>query len=128
MAQPTSAKNGKVVWEGTELSHATQWTFREPNDTQEYASSGTAGYKNRIAGHNDATGSFNLYFDSGADWRGVLKRGDIGTLQLFRDGTKFYEIEAIILDTEESADIEGGAAIKVAFNFGLATGTVTIPV
>lgn len=128
MAQPTSAKNGKVVWEGTTLSHGTKWTLREPNDVQEYASSGTSGHKNRMAGHHDVTGSFDLYFDSGADWRGILKRGDIGTLQLFRDATKFYEAETIIIDTEENADIEAGAAIKVTFNFGLATGTLTIPV
>lgn len=127
MAQPTSAKNGKVEWEGTVLSHGTKWTLREPNDTQEYASSGTSAHKNRIAGHSDATGSFDLYFDSDADWRGILKRGDIGTLKLYRDGTKFYEAEVIITDTEENADIEAGSAIKVTFNFGLATGTVTIP-
>lgn len=55
-----SGKNGDLYWGGSQEDHVTNWALDTTSNNDAYASNQTAGWKNRVAGVRDSTGSFSM--------------------------------------------------------------------
>jgi hypothetical protein len=122
---PISGKDGKVQYgSGPTTLAITKWSLKMSNDVQDVHNT-TDGIR-RIPGLSDAEGDVEGHVDTAADLSATLSDGDIVTLKLFTDGTKFYQLSAIIEDLEFSSEVEG--TYDFSFSYKLASGSVTVPV
>ena len=89
-----SAKNGTALWNGAAIGNVTNIDVSETADEDVYASNSTAGVKNRLAGHEDTSGSFDMMdappFTVGQD--GVLTVKDDASTTVFHGGVLITEI------------------------------------
>lgn len=114
MATPRSSKDGKAVWDGTDIPHSRGWNFSATSDNKQFASSGTAGHISRVAGHKDHNLTVRAYLDDATDIEGILREGDIGVMKLYEDATRFWECPVIVDLIEVTTEIEGGELVEVA--------------
>lgn len=125
MATPISGRLGKVEFgAGPTILGVSKWSLKKMVKIIE-APNTSDGMK-RVLGLSDAEGTVEGPVDTAADLSGSLDEGDIVTLKLYTDGTKFYSLSAIIEDIEFTSEIEGLYEFKLSFK--LASGTVTVPV
>ena len=117
----------KVTWTPTGGSLATlknsTWKFsREPEVKK---STNTTDGIVRAVGFTDAMGSVTGEVDTTDRIEAKINSGDIGVLKLYTDGTKFFQLTAIIgkLDIETSTD----DFEKWSFDFSLQSGSIVEP-
>jgi hypothetical protein len=133
------ATGGSVDWAlGSGTSYANipdvrKWTLRVTNDSKTYASSSTAGGKQRLAGAEDFSGSVDFYANAGTNRIETatllgIKGGVTGTLKLKEDGVSanVWLAPAYIEDVSIDADIEGNNIISGTFTFSR-NGALTYP-
>ncbi len=123
MSTPISGRLGKVE-HGVNVLGVSKWTIKKMVKIIE-APNTTDGMK-RVLGLKDAEGSVEGPVDTDNDISGDLVEGDVVTLKLYTDGTKFYSLSAIIEDLEFTSEVEGLYEYK--FSYKLASGVVTVPV
>jgi len=119
-----SGKSGTVK-EGTNtLAHITRWRLTHRANNSAWASSSTAGYKQRVAGVRDWSGSFAAVYDNATPLPVVV--GNNYTLHLTTDGTDEFTGPAIIDNLEFEVDIDDGKVIGWTAEFS-GNGALTVP-
>ncbi len=103
-----SGKNGKVVIGSAALAEITDWTFHATSTNHAYASSSTGGYRKRVAGVKDGSGSIGFKLDPAAPITSDLDEGSAVTLLLYVDETHFYSVPALIDAIHLAVDIASG--------------------
>lgn len=101
-----------------------KWTLRVTNDSKEYASSSTAGGKQKIGGAENFTGTLDIYIQgSGTNRQDATSGGGLsirsgltGTLKLYEDNSNVFLAPSLIDEFTYDDDIEGN---------GIISGTVT---
>jgi len=113
MGYPKSGKNGTATWEGDEIGHVFNIQRNKSVGAATYASNKTAGKVSRIAGHQDAEGSFSVYE------RPSFEEGDFGTLVLKEDSSiEVFNGRALIISIQTTVPIEereGKVAYEIAW-------------
>ena len=121
-----SSKNGNAKWDSVDIPHSRGWTINLVSDVKPYASSDTAGHMRRIPGHTDWTAQVTFYQDAATDIEGVIREGDVGTLDLFEDGTRKWSGPGVVESIEINGEIEGGELVQGTITIG-ADGAITAP-
>ncbi len=108
-----SGKDGSVTWNAGNVSHITHWTCTETANNSAWASSSTAGYKNRVAGVKDWRGTFSAKYD------GTITPtvGQAAALVLKLDATEQLSGNAIIDSIELEVDIDEGEVVGYRCEF-----------
>jgi len=116
MAGPISGKSGKVYVDAVEVADVRNWKVNRASDNKEYASSSTAGWKKRVAGNRDWSGSFEVYLQDG-DMTLAFDDGDDITLILQTDSGQTFTGPAIVDGIDYDDNIEGGDPVAGTVNF-----------
>ena len=101
-----SGKSGKVLIGATTLAHITNWSLATVSRNPAYASSATGGYKKRVAGVKEASGTIAFKLDLADPLTDDFTEGAEVTLLLYLDAAKFYSVPAVIVDRKHL--ISGG--------------------
>jgi hypothetical protein len=128
-----TASGGKADWQagaGTSgtfinIPEVRKWDLTVTKESRQYASSSTAGGKQRIAGAEDFSGSLTLYTDrtgtgtndASFDITLGIKGGAIGALKLWEDGSAFFIAPSYIDSVAYEVDIEGDSILGVTVQF-----------
>lgn len=101
----------KVMIGASTLVECTGWTYTRSAILHAYASCNTSGYKKRVKGTMDSSGTLKGMFDESnfiEDYFGV---GDAVTLLLYINGTDYWSQPAMIETLEIETDVDEGALI-----------------
>lgn len=123
-----SGKGGYVKAGSTQVAEVTKWNFKATSNNPAWASSDTAGYKTRVAGVKDGSGSLEMKVDRTSLFLATLTEGTLVTLHLYAEehfdtatppveDSKKWDIPAIIDDYDINVDIDGGEAVSVTVAF-----------
>lgn len=120
MAGPATSIGGKATWNSVEIPDVLKWSLNPKGEIHAYGSSSTAGWKKRMAGTKDLSGSI----DTKVQDTGTLpcKPGDTATLQLEAESGVSFSGPAMIDDISMETDIDTGAPVGLTINFS-ANGT-----
>ena len=83
-----SGKDGNVDVGGTDVAEITSWSFNPTANVSAWGSSDSSGYKKRLAGTKDGTGSMAGKFKEDDQMHATFKEGDEVTLKLYLDSTR----------------------------------------
>ena len=115
-----SGKDGSVG----SYSEITAWSLSITSNNSSYASSDTAGYKKRVAGTKDVTGSFE------GKWTGSapVDVGDlVSGLVLNLDGSQSYTLDAVVEGFTMEVDLDDGEIIGWSADFACRNTTSSAP-
>ena len=121
-----SGKDGKVRIGASDLAEITGWTFNPTSNNPSWASSSTGGYKTRVAGVKDGSGSIEGKYDKTDPIDDSIKEGDCVTLELFQDATRKFIVPAIIEGMTFEQDMDDGEVVSWSADFAT-TGAWTYP-
>jgi len=115
-----SGKDGKVKIGPASVAEITRWSFTSTSSNQALVTSSTGGFRKRIAGVKDASGSIAFRLDPGDPITNDFDEGDRVTLLLHIDAARYYSVPAIIdrinLEVDiDSGDVVGGTWTKPAY-------------
>ncbi|MHB1033232.1 MAG: hypothetical protein ACYC35_23905 [Pirellulales bacterium] len=110
-----SGKDGKVTSGASDVADITRWTFTKKSNNPAYASSSTAGFKKRLGGIREGSGSIEGKFQNNA--APALAEGDAVTLKLYLDATHFYTVPAVIDAVSVEVDINAGQIVGWSAEF-----------
>ena len=116
--------NAYAKFGATTLPHVRSWSLSVVADNPEFGSSSTAGWKGRVVGMRDASGSIECYGDDTERINAILKPQDTGTIELYENATLKWSIPAIIDSVDVEGNPESGDPVSVTINFS-ATGALT---
>lgn len=128
-ATPNVGRNAIVKWTtpvgGTEITISnSDWNLDIVNRIKEAPN--TVDGMVRAAGLEDATGSVKGFVDTSNVIEGDVNDGDIGTLKLYRNSTKFFSLVVIISNLKITTGVD--ALEEWSFDFALQSGSITKPV
>jgi len=127
-AEGISGKNGYVVAGSTTLAEITGWRFTPTSNNPAWASSSTGGYKTRVAGVADGSGSFDyVYSKTNLLSAGGITVGASVTLKLYIDTDDYYQVPAIIDSISIDVDMNDGNQVSGSCDFSI-TAAWTNPV
>ena len=106
-----SGKDGTVKIGSTPVAEITAWSLSTTSNNPAYASSSTGGYKKRVAGVKDASGSIAFKLDPADPVTDDFDEGDHVTLLLHVDAARFYSVPAVIDSIHLEVDIDSGDII-----------------
>lgn len=106
-----SGKDGKVKIGSTTLADITHWTLRTTALLSAYGSSATAGFRRRVAGIKDGSGTLDGKLDPADPISDDFDEGASVTLLLYLDATRFYTVPAIIESFRLEVDIDRGEVL-----------------
>jgi hypothetical protein len=90
-----------------------KWEIKPTVEAKEYASSSTAGAKQRLPGVADFALTIDTYTDASATLESLgIKPGEILWFKLYEDATTFWIAPSYVDDTTNTVDIEGGEIIS----------------
>ncbi len=112
-----SGKNGKVQVAGTDIAEVTKWSFNPTSNNSSWASSSTAGYKDRVGGSKDGSGTIEGKLDVTDPIYNQLEEGDEFTGLFYIDDTRFYEVPAIVDSMDLEVDIDDGEVVGWSIDF-----------
>jgi len=123
-----SGKGGKVKVDGTQAAEVTKWSFKPTSNNPAWASSTDPGYKKRVAGVKDGSGSIEAKVDRTSLFLADLDVGMEIELELYVEthfdtstppveDSKFYTVPAIVDSYDINVDIDGGEAVSVTIEF-----------
>lgn len=122
-----SGKNGDVSISSTSISEVTQWTFTETSNNPAFASNKTAGFKQRVAGVKDGSGTIEGKWDPGDPATAVIEVGTLVTLTLEIDATQFYTVPSIIDSFSMTVNLDDGDVVGWTAEFSI-NGAWTLPI
>jgi hypothetical protein len=105
---PVLRGDGKVKIGTTTLADITHWTLRTQALLSSYASSATAGYRRRVAGVKEGSGTLDGKLDPDDPISDDFDEGASVTLLLHLDATRFYTVPAVIESFRLEVDIDSG--------------------
>lgn len=108
---------------------ADKWEF-EIQSNNKNATNSRDGRK-RIAGLPDATGSFDLPYDSAADptvtANGGIREGSVLAMKFFVDDTHFWAINVIVDSIGAGQEIEGDKPLMFPVKWSMESGVIVPP-
>ena len=108
---------GLVVIGSAAVADITLWRFQTRVRSVAYASSGTGGYRKRIAGAREGLGQIQFRLDLAAPAWNQLAEGSSVTLKLHLDGTRHYLVPAVIETLQLEVDVAQGRPIAGEASF-----------
>ena len=106
-----SGKDGKVKIGSVTLADITHWTLRTNALLSSYASSATAGYRRRVAGVKEGSGTIDGKLDPADPISDDFDEGSAVTLLLYLDATRYYTVPAVIESFRLEVDIDRGEVL-----------------
>lgn len=122
-----SGKDGDVKISGTAICEIMKWSFNPKCNVPAYASNKTSGYKRRVAGVKDGSGSMEGAWDPATPAITVIDPGTGATLRLYINATQYYDVPAVIESFKLDVDVDTGEIVKWSADFGT-NGAWTNPV
>lgn len=117
MASPISGKAGNVLIGASAISELRNWKHNRKANNHAYASNATGGYKKRVAGVFDSSGSFEM-LDDPANNSPALEVGDTATLILKTTAAITQKtVPAIIDSIDANVDLDEGAIVGYTIGF-----------
>ena len=119
-----SGKSGTLNIDADEVTPVARWKLAVTSHNPEYAANDTGGWKQRVAGVRDSTGSFLVMADDAGHC--PVAEGDAVTLNLHVDdsGNDYYGVPAIISSIQVDVDISAGQIVAYVVGFS-GNGAVT---
>lgn len=114
-----SGKDGKVMIGVATIADVTKWSLRTMSNNVAYASSSTAGFRRRVGGVKDGSGTIAFKLDVGDPITNRLNEGDAVTLLLYLDGTRHYTVPAVIDALQLEVDIDRGDILGGVAEFSI---------
>lgn len=114
MAGGISGKSGDCLigaTPGTQVTELTKWGFNPKCGTSAWASNRSGGYKKRVAGNKDGSGSMEGKWDPTAPITDMLEEGTEVTLNLVITGAQKYIVPAIIEGIKLDVDLDSGDVV-----------------
>lgn len=121
-----SGQYGKIVIGSSNATECSYWSFDRTAAEHAYASCATGGYKKRVAGTKDGSGSLRGFQDPTNPIESFFVEGSSVTLKLYYTAAKFYSVPAMITRLHTECDIDDGAVVPWEADFG-ADGAWTLP-
>lgn len=112
-----SGKLGKVLIGASPIAEVTGWSFKPSSNNSAWGSSDSNGFKKRVAGVKDGSGSIEGKYDVGSPFFGSLDVGSNVTLLLYVNGTDFYTVPSIIDSYDLTVDINDGEVTGFSADF-----------
>lgn len=106
VAEPICGKEGTVKIGSTELPEITKWTFKPNVSLQSYASNKTNGFKRKVCGSKDATGTLEGKWDRKDPITDHFQEGDSVILSLHVDDTRTVTVQAFIKSLDLEVDMD----------------------
>lgn len=103
-----SGQLGKVLSGSSQIAEVTGWSFNPTANNPSWASSTVPGFKQRVAGVRDSTGSFDFKYDTSSKIWGTVKEGDLVTLKLYLNNSDIITVPAVIDSLTVEVDINDG--------------------
>lgn len=113
-----SGQYGKIMIGGSNLTECMFWSFDRTAAEHAYASCSTSGYKTRVSGSKDGSGSLKGMQDPSDPIEGYIIEGAQVTLKLYYTATKFYSVPAQITKLHIENDVDDGAPVPWEADFG----------
>ena len=107
-----SGKNGTVSVGGA-VSDATSWSLSMTSNNPSWASPATSGYKNRVAGIKDTTGSYSAKVNGTIPTPGTATASCAFTT----DGSATYTLNIIIDSVNLEVDMDDGDVVGYSVDF-----------
>jgi hypothetical protein len=106
-----SGKNGTVKWGGSAEAHVTNWTLTTTSNNAAFASNDTSGWKTRVAGVRDSSGSFTMKD------KPSFEEGYSAELILYTDA-RIYTVTVVIDSIGTACNMNDGTEVtwEVAFS------------
>ncbi len=111
-----SGKSGNVSIDGEELAQVTGWRLRTSTQATSYASSSTGGFKRRLPGARQASGSLAFLLDTAVP-QTSLHEGEAVELLLKMDAARGVRVPAVIDALDLQIDVASGQIIGGRFQF-----------
>ena len=114
---PFSGKNGSVKVGLTAVAEVTKWSFNPTSNNPSWASNAVAGFKQRVAGVQDGSGSFDFKLKDATDWA-LFAPGVSLTLTLVTGGSSLdFTVPAVIDGVNLECDIDSGEVVGGSADF-----------
>lgn len=119
--QAISGVNGDVLIEEEQLQEVRKWTFKPTQNNPSYGSNRTAGYKKRVPGIKDATGSIGIAYVPGQPVYGTgpgqIREGAQPELALYIDDFHYIDAPVIIDSMTFEVDLDEGSIVTCDADF-----------
>jgi hypothetical protein len=122
-----SGRNGDVLIGSTSVAEIMKWNFNPKSNNPAYASNKTGGYKQRVPGIKDGSGSLDFKLDPVNTIWATMDVGQEMTLNLLIVGTQKYVVPSIVDDLKLSVEIDTGEVVGGTIGFST-NGAWTNPV
>lgn len=122
-----AVSGGGVKVGATTIAEVKNWSFNPKSNNPAYSSNKTGGYKERVAGVKDGSGSLEGVWDPADMFIAVIDVGTEVTLDLFITATQKFVVPAIIDDYDFTVDMDEGEIVGWTANFST-NGAWTNPV
>lgn len=115
-----SGKGGTVTWNSGAVSQILSWTCNETVVDSSFGSSSTSGWKNRVAGTRDWSGSFRALYDTTiAPTVGQgTATGSAVSLVLGIAASESLTGNAMVTGVEMEVDVDNGTYVAYVVSFG----------
>lgn len=110
--------DAKVVIGGSNIVDCQGWSWERTVTENAYASCSTSGFKKRLPGVKDHSGSINGLFDPESPPDDYFDEGDLVTLLLYVNSSAFYSVPAMIITLSVEANNDEGELIPWSADFG----------
>lgn len=116
-----SGKDGDAYRDGVQLCELQNWRFTATVAVHSYSSNCSAGYKKRVSGIKDGSGSMGLLHNPGrpvyGQGSGQMQEGDQATLGLYLNDNHYLAVPAIITSFAFEVDIDEGSFVSSNVEF-----------
>lgn len=111
------ASGGAGPDDGSKIAEITTWTFTTTSNNSAWASSTDPGYKKRVGGVRDCSGTVNGKFNGDIEQYNDLEAGSSVTLTLKINTANYYAVPAIIDEFNIEVDMDNGEVVGWSMNF-----------
>lgn len=112
-----SGKDGDVKIGATSICEIRKWSFNPKSNNPSYASNKTSGYKRRVPGVKDGSGSLEGAWDPASPAVSVIEVGTEVTLLLYINATQNYSVPSVIDSFKLDVDVDEGEIVSWTADF-----------
>lgn len=113
-----------TVSNGSAVGQVKTWSVTHSSNNSAWGSSSTSGYKNRVTGTKDWSGTVTVARDTAAAIAFVV--GNTYSMTLSENGSTSYTGNAIVDSIAETVDVDNGTQVDVVISFS-GNGALTPP-
>lgn len=112
-----SGKDGDVKIGATSICEIRKWSFNPKSNNPSYASNKTSGYKRRVPGVKDGSGTLEGAWDPATPAVSVIDVGTEVTLLLYINATQNYSVPSVIDSFKLDVDVDEGEIVSWTADF-----------